>query len=290
MANTPSPLVVFLAFLSFINGQSVLKESMTNLKASKAIFKVHETIEHIKNVSSMMLERHPDPEKDVLNMFKQIDDQISELEDQVANSNIWTIMTMIGNEPIEHVQVRDDWQSLKRTISEVGLFYHHLRQYIRNEVYFDEVIINDFIKGQRPKSLAGLQNLHKFTVSANRADSLLYKLYMTLWYQVVVYFVNFSAVARGRACDFVYIVSCCACAFVYIVSCCTRMRILGIKTITQFIFQDGKQLCSLGQTPHQIIYNLYNVIALTEIKGYAMIQFSYMILRLYDQGNFTIGI
>ena len=30
------------------------------------------------------------------------------------------------------------------------------------------------------------------------------------------------------------------------------------------------------------------MIALTEIKGYAMIQFSYMILRLYDQGNFTM--
>ena len=30
------------------------------------------------------------------------------------------------------------------------------------------------------------------------------------------------------------------------------------------------------------------MIALTEIKGYAMIQFSYMILRLYGQGNFTM--
>lgn len=28
----------------------------------------------------------------------------------------------------------------------------------------------------------------------------------------------------------------------------------------------------MGQSPHQLIYNLYNVIALTEIKGYAMIQ------------------
>ena len=53
--------------------------------------------------------------------------------------------------------------------------------------------------------------------------------------------------------------------------------------------QDGKHLCSLGQSPHQVIYNLYNVIALTEIKGYAMIQFSYMIMRLYGQGNFTTG-
>ena len=49
------------------------------------------------------------------------------------------------------------------------------------------------------------------------------------------------------------------------------------------MFQDGKHLCSLGHSPHQIIYNLYNVIALTEIKGYAMLQFSYMMLKIYGK-------
>ena len=53
-------------------------------------------------------------------------------------------------------------------------------------------------------------------------------------------------------------------------------------------FQTGDHLCDLGQSPHQLIYNLYNIIALTEIKGYAMIQFSYMMLKLYNRGNFTL--
>jgi len=52
--------------------------------------------------------------------------------------------------------------------------------------------------------------------------------------------------------------------------------------------KEGINLCNLGQSPHQVIYNLYNIIALTEIKGYAMIQFSYMMLRLYGRGNFTL--
>jgi len=52
--------------------------------------------------------------------------------------------------------------------------------------------------------------------------------------------------------------------------------------------KQGINLCNLGQSPHQLIYNLYNVIALTEIKGYAMVQFSYMMLRLYGKGNFTL--
>ena len=44
----------------------------------------------------------------------------------------------------------------------------------------------------------------------------------------------------------------------------------------------------MGQSPHQLMFNLYNILALTEIKGYAMIQFSYMMLKLYNKGNFTL--
>jgi hypothetical protein len=56
-------------------------------------------------------------------------------------------------------------------------------------------------------------------------------------------------------------------------------------------FQDGStqsHLCDLGQSPHQLVYNLYTAIALAEVKGYAMMQFSYMMLRLYGRGNFTL--
>lgn len=44
------------------------------------------------------------------------------------------------------------------------------------------------------------------------------------------------------------------------------------------------QICDEVQSPQQLLYNLYNAVALTEIKGYTMIQFSYMILRLYNEG------
>ncbi|KAL3273065.1 hypothetical protein HHI36_014520 [Cryptolaemus montrouzieri] len=46
-------------------------------------------------------------------------------------------------------------------------------------------------------------------------------------------------------------------------------------------------ICGNQQSPQQILYSLYNTIALTEIKGYSMVQFSYMLLKLYDKGNFT---
>lgn len=46
-------------------------------------------------------------------------------------------------------------------------------------------------------------------------------------------------------------------------------------------------LCNSQQSPQQILYNLHNTIALTSLKGYTMVQFSYMLLRLYNEGNFT---
>jgi hypothetical protein len=43
-------------------------------------------------------------------------------------------------------------------------------------------------------------------------------------------------------------------------------------------------MCNLQQSPQQLLYNLYNSVAITELKGYAMMQFSWMLLRLYKKG------
>ncbi|XP_071559484.1 uncharacterized protein Orion isoform X1 [Temnothorax nylanderi] len=47
----------------------------------------------------------------------------------------------------------------------------------------------------------------------------------------------------------------------------------------------SNQMCNEMQSSQQLLYNLYNAVALTEIKGYTMIQFSYMLLRLFDEGS-----
>uniref|UniRef100_A0A1B6KBP6 Uncharacterized protein n=1 Tax=Graphocephala atropunctata TaxID=36148 RepID=A0A1B6KBP6_9HEMI len=55
------------------------------------------------------------------------------------------------------------------------------------------------------------------------------------------------------------------------------------------IVQEGENsLCHVQQSPHQIIYNLYNSLQMTQLKGYTMMQFSWMLLRLYGKGNFTL--
>nr|CAH7755722.1 unnamed protein product [Callosobruchus chinensis] len=48
---------------------------------------------------------------------------------------------------------------------------------------------------------------------------------------------------------------------------------------------EGDMICDTKQSPQQVLYNLYSTITLTELKGYSMIQFSYMLLRLYGEGE-----
>uniref|UniRef100_A0A0A1XQQ1 CinA-like protein n=2 Tax=Zeugodacus cucurbitae TaxID=28588 RepID=A0A0A1XQQ1_ZEUCU len=47
------------------------------------------------------------------------------------------------------------------------------------------------------------------------------------------------------------------------------------------------QICHTQQSAQQFVFSLYSDIALTELKGYTMMQFSWMMLRIYGKGNFS---
>ncbi|XP_017759567.1 PREDICTED: uncharacterized protein LOC108550348 isoform X2 [Eufriesea mexicana] len=52
--------------------------------------------------------------------------------------------------------------------------------------------------------------------------------------------------------------------------------------------ETSTNICNEKQTLQQLLYNLYTMVTLSEIKGYSMMQFSYHILRLYTPStNFT---
>ncbi|XP_046744712.1 uncharacterized protein LOC124410410 isoform X1 [Diprion similis] len=52
--------------------------------------------------------------------------------------------------------------------------------------------------------------------------------------------------------------------------------------------EEGERtICNNYQSPQQLLYNLYNSIAVTELKGYTMMQFSWLLLKLYKNGNFS---
>nr|CAD7587095.1 unnamed protein product [Timema genevievae] len=56
----------------------------------------------------------------------------------------------------------------------------------------------------------------------------------------------------------------------------------------QALKESSSNICNLHQSPQQLLFNLYTSVALTELKGYAMMQFSWMLLKLYKKGNFTV--
>ncbi|XP_042243112.1 uncharacterized protein LOC121880111 isoform X2 [Homarus americanus] len=45
--------------------------------------------------------------------------------------------------------------------------------------------------------------------------------------------------------------------------------------------------CYVHQSPQQIMRGLYTVLSLTQARGYAMLEFARMVLRAYNEGNFT---
>ncbi|XP_012545193.1 uncharacterized protein LOC101735738 isoform X1 [Bombyx mori] len=60
-----------------------------------------------------------------------------------------------------------------------------------------------------------------------------------------------------------------------------------LQQIVEEVQEGGTDVCTLQMSPHQLIYDIYNTIALAEIKGYAIMQFSWMLLKLYGKGNFS---
>ncbi|XP_052865391.1 uncharacterized protein LOC128271786 [Anopheles cruzii] len=47
-------------------------------------------------------------------------------------------------------------------------------------------------------------------------------------------------------------------------------------------------ICTFGLSAQQILYLLHDAIAMSELKGYLMMQFSYLVLKAQGRGNFTV--
>uniref|UniRef100_A0A146MEH4 Uncharacterized protein n=1 Tax=Lygus hesperus TaxID=30085 RepID=A0A146MEH4_LYGHE len=63
----------------------------------------------------------------------------------------------------------------------------------------------------------------------------------------------------------------------------------GHKNIFQLASENQEEFtCDVEQSPQQMLFNMYTTLQLTQLKAYTMVHFSWMLLRLYDQGNFTV--
>ena len=58
--------------------------------------------------------------------------------------------------------------------------------------------------------------------------------------------------------------------------------------VAQIFAQNQENMCNLSQSPNQYLMNLYNLIALTEIKGYIVVQFSYLVFKMYAHDSLVM--
>jgi hypothetical protein len=62
----------------------------------------------------------------------------------------------------------------------------------------------------------------------------------------------------------------------------------GILELLVYHLQNtqGEMFCNARQSPQQVLYSIYNSLILTELKGFIMVQFGYIMKRSANEGNF----
>ncbi|XP_050438388.1 uncharacterized protein LOC126844318 isoform X2 [Adelges cooleyi] len=61
----------------------------------------------------------------------------------------------------------------------------------------------------------------------------------------------------------------------------------GIFNILTETLENSDMLCDKKQSLQQLIFNLYMTLHLTQLKGFSVMQFSWMLLQTYGKGNFS---
>lgn len=61
-----------------------------------------------------------------------------------------------------------------------------------------------------------------------------------------------------------------------------------MHNVADIFARNHENMCNLEQSPSQFLTHLYTLIALNEIKGYIMVQFSYVVFKMYGQDSLTM--
>ncbi|XP_026816219.1 uncharacterized protein LOC113555852 isoform X2 [Rhopalosiphum maidis] len=61
----------------------------------------------------------------------------------------------------------------------------------------------------------------------------------------------------------------------------------GIFNILKHTMENSNALCEQKQSLQQLIFNMYTTLHLTQLKGFSVMQYSWMLLQTYGKGNFT---
>jgi len=62
----------------------------------------------------------------------------------------------------------------------------------------------------------------------------------------------------------------------------------GVLDLLQEKIREHNMACSTQQSAHQLVLNLFGTMQLAQLQGFQMVQFSYMLLRMYGRGRFKL--
>ena len=166
----------FIAFLFLSLFKSVFCTD-TNLQMIQTFTEVQNKLNEIQRSANVMSDTHPDPELDLLQMFKPIVDKIRQLK----YFDIEHSLRQISN---ESEYVLNPLMKFSTAKNQIDKFYNTLENFANQKVFVDEVKIDEWLSGHNSET--HLDILHELIVSPNRTDSLPFKLYLALWYQVIL--------------------------------------------------------------------------------------------------------
>ena len=165
----------FIAFL--LSVFKIVFCTDTNLQVIKTFTEVQNVLNEIQKSANVMSDSHPDPELDLLKMFKPIISKIDQLE-------IFDIENSLRPIANESEYVLNQFMKFSTAKNQIEKFYTTLANFVNQNVFVDEVKIDEWLSGHN--SASHLEILHEIIASPNRLDSLPYKLYLALWYQVII--------------------------------------------------------------------------------------------------------
>ena len=148
-----------------------------DLKIVQTFKNVQEQLDEIKNNVETMHKAHPDPELVLLQMFDPI---VKEIENFTISVFVENSLIQIAD---EYEYVLNPVNKLQLAKSKVDTFYEKFEKYVKKEVFVDEVVLDEWLTDHDSES--NMEKLHEIFVPEQRSDSLPYKLYLALWYQVI---------------------------------------------------------------------------------------------------------
>ncbi|KAG8037811.1 hypothetical protein G9C98_006022 [Cotesia typhae] len=247
-------------------------------------------------------------EKKILSLIKQTNRHLEDLEKQVDQRAGEIIDEVIKKVP-QREQLNRDMDSLNELLGRINDIYLQYVEYYtygdkyeiytrsgrddNNDVYFKVFEIYDKFSEKMTNEHLNTGKRHLNSLNSLRLWALvqkdmniiegMYSNYLQKLHAVTQTFEPINVEYWNNFADVVFTHP--------NVSISAALERISNVIIQQNLFIDAykeaiAQICDEQQSPQQLLYNLYNIIAMSELRGFAMMQFSYTILRLHKNGTF----